>query len=124
MKLRIKGNSIRLRLTKTEVQQFAEKGIVEEQISFGLTAMTYQLQVANTIEVSVSYTKNTISVVIPTAIAKTWTDTEQVGIEAINSLEEGQTLRILIEKDFACLVVREHEDDSDAFENPIKKMKN
>ena len=35
MKLRIRGNSARLRLTKTEVKHLAEKGLVEEKTDFG-----------------------------------------------------------------------------------------
>ena len=35
MKIRIKGNSIRLRLTKTDVQNLKEKGIVEEKTIIG-----------------------------------------------------------------------------------------
>jgi hypothetical protein len=33
---------------------------------------------------------------------------------------DGKTLRILVEKDFACLTKPPHEDDADAFPNPNK----
>jgi hypothetical protein len=36
MKIRIKGNSIRLRLTQSEVGQFVQEWIIKEQIQFGL----------------------------------------------------------------------------------------
>ena len=35
MKLRIRGNSIRLRLSRTEVAQFAGNGNVEDTVEFG-----------------------------------------------------------------------------------------
>ncbi len=41
MKLRIKANSLRIRLTKTEVNRIAsEDGYLEEQTSFGNTHFT------------------------------------------------------------------------------------
>ena len=41
MKIRIKGNSIRLRLTKTEVDNFAANGFVEEKTEFGNNYFLY-----------------------------------------------------------------------------------
>ena len=46
MKLRIRGNSIRLRLSQQDVKVFGEKGRVEDSIQFGASAggqLTYVL---------------------------------------------------------------------------------
>lgn len=44
--------------------------------------------------------------------------TEQVSIAANETLDVGDLLQILVEKDFACLVPREGEDESDIFPHP------
>ena len=41
-----------------------------------------------------------------------------MGIAAEQPVADGVVLRVLVEKDFACLTVREGEDDEDAFPNP------
>lgn len=44
MKIRIKGNSIRYRLTKTEVETFCKTGSYKETTNFGNSVFTYQLK--------------------------------------------------------------------------------
>ena len=45
MKLRLNGNSLRLRLTRPEVTQLREAGAVEQSVDFGLgTVLTYRIQ--------------------------------------------------------------------------------
>ncbi|MBC7552827.1 MAG: hypothetical protein H7257_02485, partial [Taibaiella sp.] len=44
MKIRINGNSVRLRLSKTEVASFCSDGYLEEKTEFGTAAFTYKLQ--------------------------------------------------------------------------------
>lgn len=122
MKLRIKGNSIRLRLTKSEVVQFAETGLIEETIEFGLTPdqrLTYALSRSENIEIPCAEMKgNRLSIILPAPQAETWTQTEQIGIRAEQILSADKKLQILVEKDFACLEVRIAEDESDAFPHP------
>ena len=45
MKIRIKGNSLRYRLTKTDVERFSSDGYLQEQTVFGNGMLTYALQV-------------------------------------------------------------------------------
>jgi len=118
MKLRIKGNSIRLRLTKTEVSEFSQNRSITEAIEFTHgEPLLYRLSMSDDTDPLTKHTQNLIEVRIPTAIATNWALTDTVSIE--HWAEVGQKkLRILIEKDFACLQSREHEDDSDAYENP------
>ena len=47
-----------------------------------------------------------------------WADSEQVSIEAVQTIDDGSELKILVEKDFACLTPREGEDESDLFPHP------
>jgi hypothetical protein len=46
-----------------------------------------------------------------------WAESEQVSIRSDKLLDDGEELRILIEKDFQCLAPRE-EDESDMFPHP------
>jgi len=50
MKLRIKGNSIRLRLLKSEVEKFAEDGRISDETSFGKNAFRYTLAMSKDAE--------------------------------------------------------------------------
>ena len=49
MKIRIKGNSIRYRLTKTEVETFCKEGLYEEQTEFKDHIFKYVLRSKNNI---------------------------------------------------------------------------
>ncbi len=124
MKLRIKGNSIRLRLTQSEIQEFQEKGIVKEVIKFGnlpLQKMNYILQQFDGNEMNASYESNTMIVNVPNSIAATWVTTNQVGVENRIKINNEEDLFILIEKDFQCLKPRDGEDESEMFPNPSEE---
>lgn len=123
MKLRIKGNSIRLRLTQGEVKEFEEKGIVEEIVKFGNTPnskMHYLIQKTESGEIHATFESNRMTVNIPNSIAEKWTKTNQVGFETQMKINEKEDLFILVEKDFKCLQPRKHEDENDMFPNPIE----
>lgn len=122
MKLRIKGNSLRLRLSQSEVRRIAEQGAVEDRIEFGPDAgqaMRYILRSDKAAKHIFATLENcTITVSVPEAMAKMWALTEQVGMEAQQSLGNGKMLSILIEKDFQCLTARPNEDESDNYPHP------
>lgn len=122
MKLRIRGNSIRFRLTKEEVARFGETGSVEEGIEFGAgdgKKLFYRLEAAESSpEINADFENNRIILRIPKRTAEQWATTEQVGFEAKQISDEGKELRILVEKDFACLEPRGGEEDADAFPHP------
>ncbi len=120
MKLRIRGNSLRLRLTRTEVAAVAQKGAVVERTGFGGdTVFQYRLAVSDDASAcTAALEKNTLEVTLPAGIAVPWATSETVSIEAEQALDNGSSLRILVEKDFACLVDRPGEDDSDAYPHP------
>ena len=44
MKIRIKGNVVRIRLTRSEVKRFAEEGYIEASTAFISNVFTYALQ--------------------------------------------------------------------------------
>lgn len=121
MKIRIKDHSIRLRLTQKEVERFSETGLTLATTQFAVgVQFTYALQASlSTEEISATYERNRMTVHVPKAIADHWTGSQEVGFEAQmrNDTEEG--LYLLVEKDFACLIDRAEEDESDNFPNPL-----
>ncbi len=118
MKLRIRENSIRLRLTQSEVAEFAENGFVENKTEFGGDVNFGYAISANdqTDSLNAEFANGKIQVVVPKALADQWANSEDVGIEGTF-----EALSIIIEKDFACLNVRDGEDESDAFPHPKEK---
>ena len=121
MKLRIRHNSIRLRLTRTEIQQFAKTGQVDETIEFGPGAddcLVYELAASGE-HVAAAITAGRISIFIPRETAADWTKTDRVGISGEQPLGGGRQLSILVEKDFACLEPRTGDEDADAFAHPL-----
>lgn len=119
MKLRIKGDSLRLRLSQGEMRSLAERGEVEDKVSFpGGAALRYRLRVDGKGEaISANYASNLIDILIPRAQAERWGGTDLVTLSASQPLGAGE-LRLVLEKDWACLAPREGEDESDNFPHP------
>lgn len=119
MKLRIKGDSLRLRLAQGEMRTLAERGEVEDRVSFpGGTALRYRVRIdRHNQEISASYKTDLIEILVPRALAEHWYGTELVTLSATESIAAGE-LRIVLEKDWACLAPREGEDESDNFPHP------
>jgi|SRR5579862_8405645 len=123
MKLRIHGNSLRLRLNQSEVAQFSKTGFVEDSIQFapGLS-FAYTLESLSSLSAPQAlYASGSLRIQVPGAAATDWACSDRVGISADQPLESGQRLSILIEKDFQCL----HADDArdpDAYPNPLEEV--
>lgn len=119
MKIRIKGNSIRYRLTQTEISNFGKQGFLEEKTEFlNGPSLYYRLEKKKGLEnLEASFSENRICVFIPEKIANEWTTTDVVGFDNKMKLADDKELFLLIEKDFVCL---DHtfEDQSDNYPNP------
>ncbi len=119
MKLRIKGNTVRLRLSMTEVKQLSETGLVTDATHFGNNVFNYEIKADEQVEkLSADFNNNTISFLINSSLAKTWKDDELVGYDAYQTAENGEKLYLLLEKDYKCLD-NTNEDQSDNYENPL-----
>jgi hypothetical protein len=120
MKLRLHGNSLRLRLSQADVAQFSKTGYVEESIEFSPgSSFCYILESSSKIATPRAVFQNSeLRVQISCAAAKEWATTDRVGISGEQSLAGGKPLSILIEKDFKCM----HGDDTDAdaYPNPLE----
>ncbi len=121
MKLRIRKNSLRLRLQQHEVKQLVAAGAVIDETCFGKETLRNSIEISDDVSaMCADFASNTIRVRVPMAAALHWANSDEVGMLAEQVTPAGPLL-LLIEKDFACLQPRDpalREDDSDAFMNP------
>ena len=123
MKIRIQGNSIRYRLTRKEVRELQEKGIVQKHTTFNRKNFAYRvLEKEGITALEADFQNDTISLFFPKVENEKWADLERVGYANDMILDNGQTLRLLLEKDFVCLDERV-EDQSDNYPNPAATTK-
>jgi hypothetical protein len=113
MKLRIKNNGIRYRLTKTDVANLAKYGVIKETVNFGDTELVYVLQGNDDNELSADFKNNIMTMFIPKIMIAQLAGTDQVGFENAHG-----EVQLLIEKDFTCLD-NVAEDQSDNYPNPL-----
>jgi hypothetical protein len=120
VKLRARGNSLRLRVTRGELAALARDGAIEERIVFpGDRALVYRLAIdAAASTCGASFDGDVVTVRLPEAAARTWATSDEVGVRGEVAVERGGALALLIEKDFPCLTTRPGEDDRDAFPWP------
>jgi hypothetical protein len=114
MKLRIRGNSIRLRLTQSEVARLRDEGVVEESCDFGGGhTFRYTLESnARTSHLDAALDGSSITVSVPAATARAWATNDEVGMYGASG-----PVDIAIEKDFRCISHGDAE-GPDAFPNP------
>jgi len=118
MKIRIQGNSIRIRLSKTEVNILAKEGLLEEKTSFGKSSFIYCLKSqSDHLTLSATYAQDRITMYVPEKFLSDWPTNNVVGFDSDMPVSETETLYLLLEKDFKCLD-NVSEDQSDNFENP------
>jgi hypothetical protein len=112
MKLRLEGNSIRLRVRKSDLVALEIHGICKETLIFpNNVVFYYQLQTDNSADkIYTDLSADALSVILPLSMATNWLLSNEVGVEA--TLDSG--LYILVEKDFPCKD-RSNEDKKDTF---------
>lgn len=119
MKIRIKGNFIRYRLTQSEVRKLADSGKLEEETSFGSGQnFYYALETKTGISgLEADFKNGRITLYLPQEAAHAWPDEDRVGFENTVETIPGKSLYLLLEKDFVCLD-EVAEDQSDNYPNP------
>lgn len=119
----MRNNSLRFRLTRSEVERLAETKEIEEAIDFGASPdqrFIYRLEIRDGGDLAAELSNNRVIISIPSDTVNEWSGSDLIGIDSELPVENGKTLRIAIEKDFACLTARPGEDDSDSFPNPAR----
>lgn len=118
MKIRIEGDSVRLRLRRSEVSELAKEGEVRWETHFPQGIFQYSLQLSKTSsELEARYDTSGIALFLPVDLGEAWAHSDQVGFEHSQPLEGGGTLHLLIEKDFVCLD-RDPVGQEDQYPNP------
>lgn len=121
MKLRIRGDSIRLRLKRGEVDQIATGTSIVEETHFPNTVLTFRLDVSANNAVSASFNNGSMVISLPKSRVLEWAGSDEVSMLAEQKLSGTGALSILIEKDFSCLEPGHHRDctdDADTFPHP------
>ena len=114
MKIRIKGNSIRYRLTQTDVNYFEKAGMLTDHIDFGNAQLIYAIERSEAeADLRVTFEHNIITLYVPLKMAQEWFSTNRTGFSV-----QQDNLHLLLEKDFQCLDNVE-EDQSDNYPNPL-----
>jgi hypothetical protein len=121
MKLRIRGNSVRIRVSKPELDAIADTGSAEDKIQFApANELRYRVDVKEGGDLEAEFAASLIRVIVPKREVERWLAPEEVSIEGRQAIGDGTHLRILVEKDYTCLAPRGDEDDSELFANPEK----
>ena len=125
MKLRFENNSIRLRVKKSDIQKLNTEGVIEELVAIAPGAtFIYKLRLdPKGTNIHAHLKDRAITVCIPEQQGRHWIQSEEVGVEITQQLDEKNQLYILIEKDFPCKD-RPEEDQSDTFKELADKEEN
>jgi hypothetical protein len=121
MKLRIKGNTIRIRLSQTEVDMLASGKTVLEETYFPSSTLRFEVLPADSTSADIK--DNSVIISLSRTAIQAWAKTAEVSISENISITENNILSILVEKDFKCLTVRP-EDESELFPNPNQEHSN
>ena len=121
MKLRIRDNSVRLRLSQGEVEQLQSEGLVGGCTEFpGGRSFVYEVESSPaSVTPAAHFSENRLTVRLPETVVLAWAKSEQVSMAGEQRLGDGGFLKLLVEKDFRCLAPRQGEDESDMFPNPL-----
>ena len=125
MKLRIRGNTLRLRLSQSEVEKIdQEKMITETTVFPDGEELQYVICPSDS---STNVTKKSegaltrIEVSVEREVLKSWAKSEEVGLYGADPITVG-SLELLAEKDFACINPRDGSDDGDSFPHPASPV--
>ena len=120
MKLRIRGNSLRFRLGRSEVETFGRTGTIRDRVRFGREGNDFGYSIEKTSEniFSACFSEGAIEVRIPASDADSWVDSGEVSLAGTFLADDQTELKILIEKDFVCLNAHNDEDQSDRYPHP------
>lgn len=115
MKIRIKDNFIRFRLTQSEVSELGRSGIVSSFTEFVDRPFIYAIEKTKDAVLSAVFIENRIVMKMPEAMVEEWISTDIVGFDGQAGL-----VKLLVEKDFVC-IDNTLEDQSDNYPNPNLK---
>ena len=111
MKLRIKNNTLRLRLSKSEISDLANNKTLTTSVGLSPQPLVFSLSAREA--ASIEHADNHLQFSMPLSVAQAFDQTDQVSYAY-----EAADISVLIEKDFVCLEPRTGEDETDNYPNP------
>lgn len=120
VKLRLRDNSIRFRLSRSEVDTLHKVGVVKAHTDFpGDRDFHYEVESSPaSVKPLAFFSDRVLTVRLPDTTVRQWASSEEISIRGEQRLDGGEVLDILVEKDFQCLTSREGEDETDMFPHP------
>ncbi|NND09427.1 MAG: hypothetical protein HKN87_23890 [Saprospiraceae bacterium] len=119
MKLRIKDQSVRFRLTQNEVRQLLTTSKISASTYLGSKTLSYEIEGVTGSSCNCLFKDEKICIHIPINSLNAWCSSDQISLQyELRDSERFPSLQILIEKDFKCLIERTGEDESDLYPNP------
>ncbi len=112
MKIRIKGNSLRYRLTKPEVSLLWSEGSLKERTEFIGKTLFYSIETVDSANIWADFINNEIVLYLPKTMAEELYKSNTVGFS-----DTSGPVKLLVEKDFVCIDNTE-EDQTDNYPNP------
>ncbi|MDN5213973.1 hypothetical protein QQ020_17995 [Fulvivirgaceae bacterium BMA12] len=122
MKLRFNKNTIRLRVSQSDLQKLMAENELVEKVHFGgdQANFYYKLKISGEVTAMLATCQQgEITVTIPQELAGDWATSGQTGLYHEQSTASEATLSISVEKDFQCLHKRPGENETDNFPNPL-----
>jgi hypothetical protein len=125
MKLRIHNHSLRVRVTRGEVETLHGGEPLEDRIAVGPSesaALVYRIVpdhlAAQDAVMRVDLNRHTLTLHVPSQMIRIWRKGQELGLEAQQNWDGG-SLRILLEKDMQRLNPKDGEESADVYPNPL-----
>ena len=120
MKIKLSNKSLRIRLSRSEMEQFSKKGFLEDQTVFGVNKLGYELnRIKSQDKLTADFNNEVIIMYVPNDYVNEMMTTDKVGFEDTYDFDGLTSLKLVFEKDLKC-VGKEGEDQGDRFENTKK----
>lgn len=118
MKLRLKDNSIRIRLNRREVAELLDRGTIGATILFAFgQELSYRVAAGGAGPMA-RFESGEITLSFPPGAIQEWGQGDAISLGMIQETF-GTPLQILLEKDLACLKAHPGKYDPDAYVNPL-----
>src|SRR5690242_3642190 len=117
MKIRLYGNSVRVRLSRSEVDRLADGQTVEQRTDLHPQPLRFRIQPIEQLDLEagilVRFADGEMHITLPLDAIRRWRDGDDPGVESTTG-----RVNLLIEKDFRCLHDNS-QDQADCFPNPL-----
>jgi hypothetical protein len=116
MKLRLRGNSVRLRVNQREVEALAAGRALSEGVRFPAgNSFIYTLEPSPVLTPEASFRDGVICVKVPDSMLTDWASNDSIGLY-FDLLGRESSLKVTIEKDLEC--VNEPAEERDPYAYP------